>query len=53
MLDGSEIYSIALFQADMPLIVALLTFIPVKSRQWAGDIHPARIIPHGDISELV
>ena len=43
------------FRADMLLMimVALLPAIPVNSRRWAAEIHPAAVIPDGDRSELV
>ena len=49
MVDGIETHSTAVFQVDMPLMVALLTVIPENSRRLAADIHPARI----NIAELV
>ena len=52
MLDWSETHTTALFQSDMLLMVTILTFIPVNSRQWAAEIHLARIVPHGDRSGL-
>ena len=51
--DGSETHSTTLSQADMPLMVALLAVIPVKSRRCAAEIHPVRIIRQGDRSKLV
>ena len=53
MLGGSKTHSTALFQADMPLIVALLAVILVNSSRWSAEIHPARILPHGYRTELV
>ena len=52
-LNVSETHSTALLQTDMPLMVALLTVIPVNSRRWAAEIIPARTIPHVDRTELV
>ena len=49
MLDGNEAPWTALFQADMPLMVALLTVILVNWGWCAAEIHPVGIIPHGDI----